>query len=130
VQNEPVSLEEAQQLLLPTTMAYFGSALLWLVCLALVVWSLVRLRRASSIVVAIALVAATAVLVWVGSTWAWVSSLVLMLVGFVWFRRPDALLSVVCGGMGDHHVDVPGVGGGLRGDWSVPVSWGSGRALL
>ncbi len=81
---------------LPSMTAYFGSALLWLVCLALVVWSLVRLRRASSIVVAIALVAATAVLVWVGSTLAWVSLLVLVLVGFVWFRRPGALLAVVC----------------------------------
>ena len=55
-----------------------------------------RLRRASSIVVAIALVAATAVLVWVGSTLAWVSSLALVLVGFVCFRRPGAFLTVVC----------------------------------
>ncbi len=77
--------------------AFFGSLLLWLVCLALVVWRLMRLRRALSIVVAIALIALTVFLaVWSKSAWAWVSSLVLVIVGFVFFRRPGALLSVVC----------------------------------
>jgi hypothetical protein len=87
-----VSLVEA----LPSAMASAGSALLWLVCVALVVWSLVRLRRSLSIVLAIALVAPTAFLVWAHSTLAWLSSLAVVLVGFVCFRRPGALLSVVC----------------------------------
>jgi hypothetical protein len=83
--------------LMASMSAYFGSALLWLVCVALVVRSLVRLRRAPSTVLAITLMALTVYyFVWSKSLSAWVSSLVLVLVGLVWFRRRGALLSVVC----------------------------------
>ncbi len=55
-----------------SAMAHLGSVFLWLVCLALVAWSLLRLRGTLSIVLAIALMALTVYLVWSHSTLAWV----------------------------------------------------------
>ncbi len=96
MRNEPLSLVEAQDLLLPSAVASLGSVFVWLICVALMVWKLVRLRCTPSTVVAITLMAATAALVGVDSTLAWLSSLALVIVGFVLFRRPGEGLMVVC----------------------------------
>ena len=89
---EHVSLEVA----LPYAMAQMLPLLVWMATLALAVWALVRLRRSASMILAAAIVATLALLVYEKSAIGWVASLALVLSGFALFRRPRATTTIIC----------------------------------
>src|SRR5918994_1575712 len=86
---EHVSLVEV----LPYAMAQLLPLLVWMAALA--GGDLVRLRRLTGMVLAAAIVATLALLVYEKSAIGWVASLVLVLSGFALFRRSRATTTIV-----------------------------------